>query len=136
MSYRRAGGCQALATPPLRRPWLRRASPMRQYRNMRHLITRLIIMSVLLANMAWLADMYLIDQMSGPAPMVIADGHGQNECPPCIDCHHCCHASVHLVTLPSDGLPLNPIAPQQLSALAQPVLHSFIPAPPYQPPRA
>lgn len=109
---------------------------MRQYTGMRLIITRLMIVLTLLANVGWMADVYLIDQMSGHDPAITADGHQKDDCSPGSACHHCCHAAIHLLSIPSSSLSLNLAAAHRFTAIALPVLYSFIPAPPYQPPRA
>lgn len=102
----------------------------------RHFITRLLVMFTLLASLGWATDMYLTDLAPDHATLTIDATSHQDDCPPGIDCHHCCHATAHLLTLLGTGLALHLTAGHHLNVAVDSPLHSFIPAPPYQPPRA
>lgn len=104
----------------------------------RNFIARLLIVFTLLANLGWATDMYMYagDGAADHATLTTATGDHQDDCPPSINCHHCCHATVHLLTIPGTGLALHLASGQRLDAAFASQLHSFIPAPPYQPPRA
>lgn len=101
-----------------------------------NLITRLLIVFTLLANLGWATDMYVGDGTADAATLTTAAGEHQDDCPPGIDCHHCCHATAHLLTIPGSGISFAFPAGQRINVAVDSALHSFIPAPPYQPPRA
>lgn len=103
---------------------------------MRRHIIRLLIVFTLFANLGWAMDMYAGDGAADVATLTTAADDHQDACPPGIDCHHCCHATAHLLTIPGGGISFALAAGQHLSAAVATSLSSFIPAPPYQPPRA
>lgn len=98
-------------------------------------VTRLLIVFTLLANLGWAADIYASDGAADHASLTAAVDAHQDDCPPCIDCHHCCHATVHLLSIPGSGISFAFSAGQRLDVAVDTYLHSFIPAPPYQPTR-
>jgi hypothetical protein len=102
---------------------------------LRTLVTRLLIVFTLLANLGWATDMYAGDGAADHANLTTAAGEHQGDCPPGIDCHHCCHASAHLQTIPGSGISFAFSAGQRINVAVDTHLYSFIPAPPYQPPR-
>lgn len=102
---------------------------------LRIIVTRLLIVFTLLANLGWVTDTYVVDSTVETATLTTAAGDHQDDCPPGVNCHHCCHASAHLLTIPGSGLALHSSTGQRLNLAVDSSLSSFIPAPPYQPPR-
>lgn len=104
---------------------------------MTKLIVRLLIVFTLLSNLGWAADIYYTtSQEPEPATATGVVTGDHNDCPTGIGCHHCCHALAHLLALPGSGLAFRLDSGQHLDAAVDTFLQSFIPAPPFQPPRA
>lgn len=104
---------------------------------MTKLIVRLLIVFTLLSNLGWAADAYYTISPESEHTAVrdfVAGDH--NDCPAGIGCHHCCHALAHLLALPGSGLAFRLGTGQHLDTNVDTFLKSFIPAPPFQPPRA
>lgn len=99
------------------------------------LIARLLIMFTLLANFGWVADTYANFPDSDRIGLTsTADSH-QNDDPADIHCHHCCHATAHLLTIPGSELTIHLTSDHLIEMTADSQLNSFIPALPDQPPR-
>ena len=103
----------------------------------RRLITRLLIVFTVLANLGWATELYAGTDGAPASVSQSADtGDRQDGCPPSVDCQHCCHTTVHLLTIPGSGLTFSLSDGRLLCVAVDASLTSFIPAPPYQPPRA
>ncbi|MBI5461460.1 MAG: hypothetical protein HY941_04655 [Gammaproteobacteria bacterium] len=102
----------------------------------RALVARLLIVFTLLANLGWVTETYMHDAVAAHASLTTLAGDPQDNCPPGTHCQHCCHAIAHLLTLPSHGISFDFNTGQDLDVAIVTHLPSFIPAPPYQPPRA
>lgn len=103
---------------------------------MYRLIARVLVVFTLLANLGWAADTYILnDSVFGPTALSAETGDGHADCSAGNHCHHYCHAAAHMLTIPGNGLTFHLAAGHPFPIAVDNHLHSFIPAPPFQPPR-
>jgi len=104
--------------------------------HMRRFLTRMLIVSVLFAGLAWAADSHAEAFFGHDSELSAAHGAGDGTALAERACDHCCHGAAHLTGLPGNLVMATHQVGGSYVPPAQPSIDSVVDIPPTPPPNA